>query len=420
MGIISCGTTLIDQGLYQGLSSVDWDTTPKTATFTGVAGNGYFCNTSSGTFTLNLPAGSVGDIIAVSDYASTFNTNAITISPNGTDKINGTNDDYFATTKGVSLVLLYIDSTRGWKVIGGGEIDATGASFITATGGTITCCGDYKIHTFTGPGTFTVTCAGNAAGSDSVEYLVVAGGGSGASDRGGGGGAGGLRQNFPSPATGGLPVSATGYPITVGGGASSGPQTGTGNSGSNSVFSSITSTGGGGGGTSDAAATSSGGSGGSGGGGSDPTGSGGSGNSPPVSPPQGSNGGSGSGSIPNSSGGGGGGGASGGGANATPSTGGNGGNGTQIPGVPTCYGSPAQYFGGGGGGGRDGRTGGSGGSGGLGGGSSGFSNNNPPSRTAAGGTNTGGGSGGGGLDPPGTGGAGAGGSGIVIIKYKFQ
>ena len=72
MGIISCGTTLIDQGLYQGLSSVDWDTTPKTATFTGVAGNGYFCNTSSGAFTLNLPAGSVGDIIAVSDYASTF------------------------------------------------------------------------------------------------------------------------------------------------------------------------------------------------------------------------------------------------------------------------------------------------------------------------------------------------------------
>jgi hypothetical protein len=63
-------------------------------------------------------------------------TNALTISPNGTDKINGTNDDYFATTKGVSLVLLYIDSTRGWKVIGGGEIDASGASFITATGGT--------------------------------------------------------------------------------------------------------------------------------------------------------------------------------------------------------------------------------------------------------------------------------------------
>jgi hypothetical protein len=37
-----------------------------------------------------------------------------------------------------------------------------GNPFITATGGTITCCGDYKIHTFTGPGTFTVcSSAGN-------------------------------------------------------------------------------------------------------------------------------------------------------------------------------------------------------------------------------------------------------------------
>ena len=32
-----------------------------------------------------------------------------------------------------------------------------GNSFVTATGGTITTCGNYKIHTFTGPGTFTVS-----------------------------------------------------------------------------------------------------------------------------------------------------------------------------------------------------------------------------------------------------------------------
>jgi hypothetical protein len=51
--------------------------------------------------------------------------------------------------------------------------------FITATGGTITTCGDYKIHTFTGPGTFTVSVLGNACGSNTVDYLVVAGGGSG-------------------------------------------------------------------------------------------------------------------------------------------------------------------------------------------------------------------------------------------------
>ena len=29
--------------------------------------------------------------------------------------------------------------------------------FYAATGGTITTCGDYKIHTFTGPGTFSVS-----------------------------------------------------------------------------------------------------------------------------------------------------------------------------------------------------------------------------------------------------------------------
>jgi hypothetical protein len=29
--------------------------------------------------------------------------------------------------------------------------------YVAATGGTITTSGDYKIHTFTGPGTFTVS-----------------------------------------------------------------------------------------------------------------------------------------------------------------------------------------------------------------------------------------------------------------------
>ena len=45
--------------------TVDWDTTPKTATFSAVSGNGYFCNTSGGAFTVNLPAGSAGAIVSV-------------------------------------------------------------------------------------------------------------------------------------------------------------------------------------------------------------------------------------------------------------------------------------------------------------------------------------------------------------------
>ena len=69
---------------------------------------------------------------------------------------------------------------------------------MAATGGTITTvCTNFKVHTFTGPGTFTVTCAGNAAGSNSVDYLVIGGGGGGGAGNGGGGGggAGGFRES---------------------------------------------------------------------------------------------------------------------------------------------------------------------------------------------------------------------------------
>ena len=131
-----------------------------------------------------------------------------------------------------------------------GAVDAV---FIVGTGGTITTSGDFKIHTFTSSGTFEVTTMGNAAGSNTVEYLVVAGGGGGGADHGGGGGAGGMRYNFPSPATGGLSVSATSYPITVGGGGANNnngrSSASQGSNGANSIFSSITSAGGGGGNT---------------------------------------------------------------------------------------------------------------------------------------------------------------------------
>ena len=53
--------------------AVDWQTTPKTSNFTAVSGEGYFINSSSG-ITVNLPAGSAGAIVAVSDYARNFAT----------------------------------------------------------------------------------------------------------------------------------------------------------------------------------------------------------------------------------------------------------------------------------------------------------------------------------------------------------
>jgi len=192
-------------------------------------------------------------------------------------------------------------------------IAITGNPYISATGGTITTSGDYKIHTFTGDGCFVVSNAGTPAGADTVDYLVVAGGGgagvSGTSDPSGGGGAGGYRESSGaasgcytvSPRGSGvsaLSISASTYPITVGGGGSgSSSFPSKGGNGGNSNFSTITSTGGGGGGSGygygGTEGSRDGNPGGSGGGAgySGPAGGGGSagsGNSPPVSPPQGS------------------------------------------------------------------------------------------------------------------------------------
>ena len=294
-------------------------------------------------------------------------------------------------------------------------------SFVAATGGTVTTCGDFKTHVFTGPGTFCVSCAGGDPGSNSVEYIVVAGGGSGGGDRGGGGGAGGLRNNFPSPSTAGLSVSAQAYPITVGGGGSGVGDNTRGNSGSNSIFSSITSAAGGGGGTitgSGGGPTAPGLNGGSGGGAAMNF-TAGTGNTPPVTPPQGNNGANNPAPLApdNRAGGGGGGGHSCAGSQGGPTSGGTGGAGTQFPSaiVPDSYGSPARFFAGGGGGGRDTRSPGSPGPGGNGGGTAGSPT--PGSKSSNSPNNSGGGSGGGANDGQGSG---NGGSGIVIIRYKYQ
>jgi len=269
-----------------------------------VSGNGYFVNTTSGAITVTLPAGSAGDIVGISDYASTFQTNSVTITPNGTDKINGVNADAILLTKGIAVSLVYVDDTRGWKSVTGSDNDTTGLPpYIEATGGTITCCGDYKIHTFTGPGTFTVTRAAVCASDNTVSYLVSAGGGGAGGDQGGGGGAGGFREyknscdSYTASPLNGNPggtavtVTATSYPITVGGGGGGGSGgngclSSPGVQGSNSVFSTITSTGGGGGG-SNAIGGRNGNPGGSGGGERSACNGVGTGNTPPVNPPQG-------------------------------------------------------------------------------------------------------------------------------------
>ena len=397
--------------------SVNWQTDSlKTANFTAADGEGYFINSSS-EITASLPAGSAGAIVAFADYARNFSTNNFRISPNGSDKIGGVADDAFLNVDGQSITLVYVDSTKGWINVQNAEDTETGVvpSFVAASGGTVTTvCTNFKVHTFTSPGTFTVTNAGNEAGSNKISYLVVAGGGAGggANGGGGGGGAGGFRfancTSMPSPQSSPLaaPVAITAstaaFPITIGAGGSG--STGShssapgfqGGDGNNSIFSTITSTGGG------ASGDPAGGSGGSGGGGRQSGNPGGSGNTPPVTPAQGNDGGAGDGGGSVQRGGGGGGA---GGAGATGSASGNGGPGATS----SINGTPTARAGGGGGGSENQAAGGAGPGGGGGGGQY------PSCSGATNGTaNTGGGAGGGYSARK------NGGSGLVIIRYKFQ
>jgi len=435
---VQCGSTLTlgssgktvtlatgaSQSGFGRTGTVDWQTTPKTATFTAASGEGYFANTSGGAFNMNLPAGVAGAIVSVADYAATFQTNNLTVVPNGTDKIGSVNENAKLAVEGQSVTLVFVDSTQGWINTMDSTSNIRGAAFISASGGTETTSGDYKIHTFTGPGTFTVNSVGSGDVGTKVSYVVVAGGGGSSNDRSGGGGAGGYREGketcggyTASPlAAPGFTVSAQGYPITVGAGgtADTSPPFGNGGDGANSVFSTITSTGGGGGGRSscEPAGTDGGSGGGAGSVAPHTARSGGAGNTPPVSPPQGNNGGN-SGNTPPAYSTGGGGGATSVGGNGPPSAGGAGGTGatSSINATPTARA-------GGGGGGSD--VGGSGGAAGTGGGGAGASGPSSPANVAGAGTvNTGGGAGGTSGGGPGVT-AKTGGSGIVIIRYKFQ
>ena len=147
---------------------------------------------------MNLPGGSAGAIVAISDYARNFATYNFTISPNGSEKIGGVAENLIVNVDGQALTLVYVDGTKGWINVQNAEDTETGKPpFIQATGGTVTCSGNCKIHTFTGPGTFEVTNTAIAPANNVVAYMVVAGGGAGGDggtgEGSGGAGAGGFR-----------------------------------------------------------------------------------------------------------------------------------------------------------------------------------------------------------------------------------
>jgi len=427
---ITVNGTAINLGASASLAPVAWQSvvvSDGSTVTTMVAGRGYFVNNTSAAGIVKLPAGgTAGDTIAIKDYAGNFATNKLTIQRNG-HKIQGNTNDGLIQTNRASVQLVYIDATKGWLYTNESNVgNLENLGFISATGGTVSNSGNYRMHSFTGDSNFVVATAGlGPSAYTDVSYFVLGGGASGAGAySGGGGGAGGFREGkqpsdpysaSPLAAAAGITVTAQTYPITVGAGGASGscgaPQNAA-NNGSNSVFSTITSAGGGKGNAETTGGNGGSGGGGGGGPGASPGVSGGTGNTPPVSPPQGTNGGNGGG--PGVSGGGGGGAGQAGSA-FSGSTGGAGGNGLAT----SITASPVTRGGGGGGGSHNG---GSGGTGGTGGGTSGSPSSTSQNHLGSSPANSGGGGGGSGgqsgNSPGGWGGNG--GRGLVVIRYKYQ
>ena len=108
------GTTGVGQLDFAEISAgTSWQAV-KTSTFTAVAGEGYFVNTTSNAITMNLPAGTLGDEVVFIDYAGTFDSYTFTISANGSEKIHGSTDDLTVSTERAGNTLVYTDSTQGW------------------------------------------------------------------------------------------------------------------------------------------------------------------------------------------------------------------------------------------------------------------------------------------------------------------
>jgi hypothetical protein len=347
-------------------AGIAWQSSVKTSGFTAVAGEGYFCNTTSAGFTVTLPATpTAGQQVAVVDYAGTFDTNALVISPNG-NKIEGATASLQLSGEREGVLLVYIDATQGWLATSGIN-EGTDAL---------------------------------APLSYSVDFLVIAGGGGGGgSDHAGGGGAGGYRTSTQSVTVG------TAITVTVGDGGAGGAIGAKGSNGSDSSISgsgltTITSSGGGAASTQNSSTANAGGSGGGGNSASSPL-TGGAGNTPSTSPSQGNNGGTGAASTPNY-GAGGGGGATGTGNDGTGSNGGAGGAGTAS----SITGFSVTRSGGGGGACIAPGTAGAGGTGGGGAGGNGAG--------TPGTANTGGGGGGSERSPKSAGGNG--GKGVVILS----
>ena len=93
-----------------------WQAVETGATMTAVAGEGYFIDTTSNACNVTLPAGTLGDEVTLVDYAATFDTNNLTVTPDSGEKIQGGSADATLTCalERAGFTLAYSGAAQGW------------------------------------------------------------------------------------------------------------------------------------------------------------------------------------------------------------------------------------------------------------------------------------------------------------------
>ena len=99
-----------------GLPKPD-NTLEKSAAYTLIDRDIIFADTSSGAFTLTLPASpTMGQKVTIIDGTASFDTNNLTIGRNG-EKIQGVASDKVLSTENETITLIYYNSTYGWRIV---------------------------------------------------------------------------------------------------------------------------------------------------------------------------------------------------------------------------------------------------------------------------------------------------------------
>ena len=238
------GNTYIQSGVdfADGSSSnIVFGSMGNTTEFVNIGAHGI--ETTGNLFVNNLQFTQTQGLDQILNVSNTT-SNIMTLTNTSDDALNVAGGMTLGSNLAVNTDDLFVDTTTGNVGIGstiptakldlvGGKIN--GYPVVSASGGTETTSGNYKIHTFTTSANFTVSTPGM------IEFLLVAGGGGGGTRVGGGGGGGGVMQRW-------VYVGSGTHAIQIGaGGSGSTSKFNEGSNGTDTTFINYTAKGGGGG-----------------------------------------------------------------------------------------------------------------------------------------------------------------------------